>query len=302
MIEALLEHEPDFASVLQQPMPIEDTPEYHFFAEREIHEVDMENAKRFVTEFDGDLGGATSILSDWGANNEEALAQSVREVLGLAREDFTDADAIALVLDPAQNRLLGETMNLGTLSKLTRTLFHARYTFRKRLSHAADSQDQRHRLSPGSRPILMRHYTGEPDYVIPALILRDANAERLYRETMDRTWDSINKLLMNAESPEDAAYLLPNAVNIRFTESSDLLNLHHKMAMRLCYNSQDEIWRASLDESLAIGRINPQIGKWLLPPCSIRKHAGQKPICPEGDKYCGVPVWRLEKEQYERVI
>jgi hypothetical protein len=23
-----------------------------------------------------------------------------------------------------------------------------------------------------------------------------------------------------------------------------------------------------------------------------RARAGQKPICPEGERYCGVPVWR----------
>ena len=58
----------------------------------------------------------------------------------------------------------------------------------------------------------------------------------------------------------------------------------------------------NLDEALAITAVNPEIGKWLLPPCGIRKHAGAKPICPEGDRYCGVPAWRLEREEYERVI
>ncbi len=119
---------------------------------------------------------------------------------------------------------------------------------------------------------------------------------------MEEAWSAVNDLLRLGASPEDAAYLLPNAVNVRFTESADLLNLHHKMAMRLCYNAQEEIWRASLDEALAVERCNPRIGQWLLPPCGIRKHASQKPICPEGDRYCGVPVWRIGKSEYERVI
>ena len=33
------------------------------------------------------------------------------------------------------------------------------------------------------------------------------------------------------------------------TESADLASLHHKLRMRLCYNAQEEIWRASLDEA-----------------------------------------------------
>ncbi len=49
----------------------------------------------------------------------------------------------------------------------------------------------------------------------------------------------------------------PTPSPIRFTESADLLNLHHKFAMRLCYNAQEEIWRASLDEALQIREVNP---------------------------------------------
>ena len=46
-----------------------------------------------------------------------------------------------------------------------------------------------------------------------------------------------------------AEYLLPNSVSVRFTESADLLNLWHKHAMRLCYNAQEEIWQASVEEA-----------------------------------------------------
>lgn len=302
MVRALLDHEPEFAVILEDPMPLEETPEYAFFAGRGLCEVDTDNARRFVDEFDADLGGATSILVDWGANNEEALAAAVREVLGMPRAALDDAEAIATVLDPARNGLLGESMNLTTLSKLSRALVHPRYVFRKKLSHAADSQDQRHRLTPGSRPILMRHFTGEPDFVTPEIIRSSPRAMELYEASMSRTWEAVNTLLNDGESPEDAAYLLPNAVSIRFTEAADLLNQHHKMAMRLCYNAQEEIWRASLDEVRAITAINPLIGPWLLPPCGLRRLAARKPVCPEGDRYCGVPVWRLRLDEYERVI
>ena len=57
-----------------------------------------------------------------------------------------------LALDPAENRYFGEAMNVLTLSKLSRALLHASYTFRKKLSHTADSQDQRHRMTPGLAP------------------------------------------------------------------------------------------------------------------------------------------------------
>ena len=127
-------------------------------------------------------------------------------------------------------------------------------------------------------------------------------AEDLYRRTMEETWASIGELRSRGVADEYAAYLLPNAVAIRFTESADLLNLHHKFAMRLCYNAQEEIWRASLDEALQIREINPTIGRWLLPPCTLRHHAGVRPVCPEGDRFCGVVVWKQDAKDYRREL
>ncbi len=302
MVAELLRAEPDFESILREPMPLEETPEYRAFQQFGLQEVDRAGAKRFTTEFDTELGGKYSVLTDWGARNEQSVASGVREVLGLATADLPDVDALRLVLDPAQNNLMGENLNLTSVSKLSRAMYHAHYVFKKVLSHAGDSQDQRHRMVPASRPVLMRHFTGEPDFIVPEPVKVNEAVKRRYEDAMAESWTAVNGLLDAGESPEFAAYLLPNAVKVRFTESGDLLNLHHKMAMRLCYNAQEEIWRASLDEALAVTKVNPEIGRWLLPPCGLRKHAGAKPICPEGDRYCGIPVWRIEREEYVRVI
>src|SRR4029077_567278 len=134
----------------------------------------------------------------------------------------------------------GETMNVLTLSKLSRALHHASYTFKKKLSHAADSQDQRHRMTPASRPVLAAHVTGEPDYIVPELVKQNAAALNQYKDAMERTWRAIGKLRELGASDEAVAYLLPNAVAVRFTESADLLNLHHKLKSRLCYTAQEE--------------------------------------------------------------
>ena len=111
-----------------------------------------------------------------------------------------------------------------------------------------------------------------------------------------------NTLIALGVPAEFAHYLLPNAVSVRYTESSDLLNLHHKHKMRLCYNAQEEIWRASVDEARQIRAVHPRIGRWLLPPCTIRDRAGVRPICPEGERFCGEKVWRIDIDQYERII
>ncbi len=300
MVEELLTHDPGYASVLQNSLQLEELPEAKWSFG--IDDASRGRAKEFIQEFDTRMVGQFSTLSGWSTRGEELLADAVREVLGLPRARMTDLEAIDLALNPARNRLLGESLNLTTHSKLTRALFHGHYTFHKRISHTADSQNQRHRMTPGSRPILAAHYTGEPDVIRPGILTLDAECADLYDTTMARTWRAINQLLERGTSAEYALYLLPNAVTVRFTESADLLNLRHKHALRLCFNAQEEIWRASIEEASQIRTVHPEIGRFLLPPCGHRLLAGKKPYCPEGDRYCGIPVWKLDLGEYERLI
>jgi len=318
MVEELLRVAPEYDIVLSEPIPLEETVEFQFLAAqaRGAEQLELPGAADFARptpadrawlfrkEFDREMAGRVSKLVDYQRDNERLMADAVREVLGVPRSALSDDEAIELAMNPGRNRYLGDAMNLTAHAKLTRAMAHPHYTFRKILSHTADSQDQRHRLTPASRPTLWAYLTEEPDFITPGLLLLEGAeaAHTCYRETMDRTWASINRLRAHGVRDEFAAYLLPNAVAIRFTESSDLAALWHKHAMRLCYNAQEEIWRASVEEAEQVRAVNPRIGRYLLPPCGLRDLAGQRPICPEGPRFCGVPVWRLDIEDYSRTI
>jgi thymidylate synthase ThyX len=299
MVRLLLEAEPKFKVILEEPLEHDVIPEVELFSS--LHQ-GSEHTRTFIDEFDQSLDGNVSKLIDWKANNEAVLAASVRETLGLPQAALSDEEAIAVALDPGRNRLLGESLNLTTIAKLSRCLFHPSYTFRRKISHTADSQDQRHRMTPASRPILAGHLTDQPDYITPELIKLDDDVRSQYKAAMTRSWDAMNQLRKLGVDQQFVQYILPNAVSIRYTESSDLLNLRHKHAMRLCYNAQEEIWNASLDEARQISQINPQIGQYLLPPCTLRSMARQKPICPEGERFCGEKVWKLSLDEYDRII
>ena len=78
-------------------------------------------------------------------------------------------------------------------------------------------------------------------------------------------------------------------------ESSDVAN-------RAARPSREEIFAASQDEALQIAHANPQIGQYLGAPCTLRYAGKARPICPEGDRYCGVPVWKLQIKDYVRVL
>ena len=264
---------------------------------------DLDANRRFVAAFDAELGGKTAALVDRFAHNEQRVADAVREVLGLPRDAMDNATAIAQALDPAVNPLLGEPMNTTVHQKLGRALHAAHYAFKKKLSHAADSQDQRHRMTPASRPTVHAYLTPDPDYVVPRLVAHaGGEAERLYRASMTETWAAIAQLRALGVSAEWQAYLLPNAVSVRFTETADLSALRHKHAMRLCWNAQEEIWQASVDEVDAVALVEPQIAQFLLPPCGVRHRAGLRPYCPEGDRYCGTPVWQVPRAEWRRIL
>ncbi|MFO0983681.1 MAG: FAD-dependent thymidylate synthase [Planctomycetota bacterium] len=299
MIGALIKLDPLFAQLLEQPIVLEDSLEH---AAAVACPATAERRAEFAREFDLELGGRRARLVAYHAGAERVLADAVREVLGVPAAALSDAAAIARVLDPSQNSYLGSTLNLAAHSKLMRALVHVTYTFKKKLSHTADSQDQRHRMVPGSRPVLSRHLGDAPDYVTPGLIASEPRIRAHFDGIMQRLWADVAELRRLGASDEFALYALPNAIAVRFTESGDLQNLHHKWTSRLCYNAQEEIFAASLDEVQQVAAVHPEIARFLLAPCGLRVRAGIAPYCPEGERYCGVPVWKLKLDRYQRVI
>src|SRR5512143_1048297 len=119
---------------------------------------------------DAQLGGRVSLLVDHMTRAEEATAEAVRAVLGASPAALGDDEAIEWLLNPGVNRYRLETLQLSVLSPLARAMHHAAYTFLKKLSHTADSQDQRHRMVPASRPLMTVTDTVRPDYVLPPLV------------------------------------------------------------------------------------------------------------------------------------
>ena len=302
MVEEVSRIDPAFMALADEPIPLEETVEYRVFEQFHGSRRNGATAK-FLDEFDQALGPLTSKLTDYKVHAEETMAQAVRSMLGLTADQLADPAAIDLVLDPAQNRYLADSLTLTTMSKLSRAMVHPHFTFKKKLSHTADSQDQRHRMVPGSRPILACQFiNGRPDYILPPLIHASPEAQALYVETMARIWIAIDKLLNLGVPHEYALYLLPNAFPIRFEESGDLLHFHHKWTQRLCYTAQEEIWNACRQEVQQVQERFPRIGQYVRAPCWVRSMAGVKPFCPEGDRFCGVPAWKLPLESYERLI
>jgi thymidylate synthase ThyX len=266
------------------PIQAESLPEGAFPAPRD-------GGDRFADAFDARLNGRWSRLRDYSADAEAIVAESVRSVFGLNAEEMTDDEAIERVLNPAANSYRLDVLNVSHHSPLMRSLHHVNYVFEKRLSHTADSQDQRHRMVPASRPLMTFADTSKPDYITPRLIAANPRAKAVYDCAMREAWTAKNRLLELGVPLEFALYVLPNGKALRFVESGSLLSLLHKWTLRTCFNAQEEIYLASMDEISQVRAVHPRLGRHIGPPCVVRNGL-ISPRCTEGSHFCGVPVWR----------
>lgn len=283
MVEKVRELDPQFFDRFENA-PMTDLPEW---APEVASAADGE---AFAREFDAKLDGRISKLVDYSPNCSRVIAEAYRAVVGLTEAACPDSEAIDRLMNPARNPYRLQTLNIGVHAPQMRALQHANFTFAKKISHTADSQDQRHRMVPGSRPLLTLADTRAPDFLTPMLIAENARAREIYAQAMAEAWSAKNELLDRGTPREIAMNLLPNAKAIRVIETGSLLHLLHKWTMRTCFNAQEEIYQASMDEVQQLREAVPEISRHIGPPCYVRAGIAT-PICTEGSHFCGVKVW-----------
>ncbi|MCS7205026.1 MAG: FAD-dependent thymidylate synthase [Leptospiraceae bacterium] len=301
MWENINKIDPLYAKEITDPIPLEETPEYHFFKEH-YQEISSMTAMKFIEYFDAKQGELFSKLVSFTSNPIEILKESFYSVFGFVDENLSDDEILTFFFSPTKNKHLGSVFNETMHSKLNSILNHIHFVFQKKISHTADSQDQRHRMVPSSKPYLIRHYTGKPDYIIPKLIKENEEILEYYVSFMNRLYAKINEFVERTNQRDLVVYLLPNAFPVRYYESGTLIYLIHKWKMRTCYNAQEEIFHASVEEIRQIEEAIPQFKGFFGAPCKLRKEAQIKPYCPEGERFCGVSVWNLSLSQYQRIL
>jgi len=319
MVDLVLERNPEYKDLglikpsIEKERFIEHKSKSYLGSNRENELAQWRAEFDNVLGFDRTLGeDRRSRLVDYKPHAVQEMANSVRDILGLPRSSLSDKEAIRIVIDPSYNTLRGMTLTLDHTTKLSRAGNIPHFTFAVKLSHTADSQAQRQRMSPATRPILENVVGRQPDYIIPSLVKASGDQAVVeYCEGMQRIWGYRNKLIDMNVSPEMANYILPNAVAIRYRENVDLLNFAQKDTKRECLNAQEEIGRITLQQRQDVESVHPELKGMFGPPCYLRHDSGDKPYCPEKDRYCGVPVWRakdgeerysIEKVMAERVI
>src|ERR1700738_4172975 len=270
--------------------PLEEMPEWADRPAAQNGNAGIPAGELFAQEFDAKLEGKTSKLVDYSPNAPRVMAEAYRAVIGQTESQCSDADAIDRLLNPARNLYRLETLNVGVHAPMMRALQHINYTFAKKISHTADSQDQRPRMVTGSRPLLTLTDTRAPDFITPKLLAQNPHALEVYERAMPDGWTAKNQLIDRGVPLELALYLLPNAKSIRVVETGSLLHLLHKWTMRTCFNAQEEIYQCSMDELDQLREVHPELARYVGPPCYVRAGV-TTPICTEGAHFCGIKVW-----------
>ncbi|OGY08217.1 MAG: hypothetical protein A2782_00360 [Candidatus Blackburnbacteria bacterium RIFCSPHIGHO2_01_FULL_43_15b] len=283
MVASIAAQDPTILQELQKPLPA-------FTLSKSAY------IKEGKDKFDAFLNGSDSVMLPLSSEVRQNLAIAVCNVLGEPR--LSTEEALARLLDPGINLLIADVYDVGMLDPLTSALRQASPTFLTKLSHTADSQRQRHRMTAGATPTIERSFDGSANYITPMIIRESEELRGLYDEMMQNVYGNVNRCLEAGMLADKALTLLPNAHALRVVESGDLFDWLHRWKLRLCYLSQEEIFFISVEQARQMLAVLPEAEKTFRSPCGIRKVAGVSPRCPEGDRFCGKPVFNMALEQY----
>ena len=219
------------------------------------------------------------------------VGDAVRATFGLPPEAMDDDEAIDRVMNPARNLYRVDMLNVSHHSPMMRALHHPSYVFEKKLSHTADSQDQRHRMVPASRPLMTFADTSAPDVVTPRLIRENARALRGLPAGDGRRLDG-----------EEPAARLGRAARVRALRAAQRQGAAPGRVGQLPgpaaqVDAAHLLQRAGGDLPGVDGRDRPGPR----PPSAAGGASSGRPVscatsvvsprCTEGSHFCGVPVW-----------
>jgi flavin-dependent thymidylate synthase len=172
------------------------------------------------------------------------------------------------------------------------------------LSLSADAQNQRHRTSPAYRPTIEETFVSNR-YYIPDIVKDNDHILKIYEKAMHYMYNFFHEQVSTHIGTADfgeAVYALPNAHMVEILQKDDFSNFLHKGHMRLCLNSQEEIRKIVTEQLLQIpshitNKDYINILRSVSAPCIHRHNCGIKPYCPEGDRFCGVKLWTMDKKE-----
>ena len=171
---------------------------------------------------------------------ERAIAAAAR----LCYAPVGAAELLETTGEPAIHRVLKTVITSGHTS----TLEHASYTFAiDGVSRALTHQLVRHRLaSYNQQSQRYVSYAEEPQFIVPPSIAADAAALERFNAANAAAFAGYRELIDAGVAPEDARYVLPNAMETNIVVTMNVRELLHFFELRCCKRAQWEIRELAL--------------------------------------------------------
>jgi thymidylate synthase (FAD) len=168
---------------------------------------------------------------------------------------------------------------------------HAVFTFAiSDVSRALTHQLVRHRLASFTQQSqrYVKFAKDEVDYVTPHTVEEKPEAEKIFKEAMDKAAEAYEALLAMEIPPEDARFVLPNAATTNIVVTMNARELMHFIRMRSCERTQWELRELSIEMLKIVKKLAPTLFHNAGPGCVVGP-------CPEGKLTCGKMVEMKEK-------
>lgn len=217
-------------------------------------------------------------------------AQPERAVAAAARLCYAPVGAAELLDEMTAEevrRVLRTIMTSGHYSALE----HASYTVAiEGVSRALTHQLVRHRLaSYNQQSQRYVSYKDEPVFVVPPQVEADPEARKAFLGHCTATFRAYRDLIETGVAPEDARYLLPNAMETKIVVTMNIRELLHFFELRCCKRAQWEIRGLALRMLELVTPTAPYV--FLDAGASCRRGK-----CREGKMSCGQPYERVQRD------
>ncbi len=212
---------------------------------------------------------------------ERAIAAAAR----LCYAPVGAAELLEQMTDEAVRRVLKTVITSGHLS----TLEHASYTFAiDGVSRAMTHQLVRHRLASYNQQSQRYVSYDDPAFIVPPEIDADPEKRTAFIHACGDAFMAYRAMLDAGVKPEDARYLLPNAMETKIVVTMNVRELLHFLELRCCKRAQWEIREVALEMLALAEPTAPYI--FLDAGAACRRGP-----CSEGKMTCGDPYPKASK-------
>lgn len=206
------------------------------------------------------------------------------------RQCYSEAGAHELFTNLSskkQNSLIQKVVAAGHLS----TIEHISFTFAiEGISRACSHQLVRHRIASFSQQ--SQRYVAldkkRVRFVVPPLVKKNKTMYQGFVQALEKAYDTYEQLLNLGMKPEDARFLLPQAIETKLVMTMNARSLLNFFQERLCRRAQWEIHLLAQKMLKLVQPLAPQLFSYSGPTCQTQK------VCWEGTASCG--LWKTIKD------